>query len=156
MLAVFTVVVMFVVTYAFWWRDFMTVCTMFVNVLVAGRTDVQFLGAAGELLEPMFFGSFLQGYEDALCLTGIFWLTLVLLRMATNQFAPGKSSPSGRLQRGGGACSAPLTGYMVSGFLLCVFQTLPWQVHFLGFDPDYKAEEVTRSYICRRTASGWR
>ena len=30
-----------------------------------------------------------------------------------------------------------LVGYLTSGFLICVFQTMPWHQNFLGFDYEY-------------------
>lgn len=147
MMTAYTLILMFVVSYAFMVEGIFGAFTMFVNVLIAGLLAFNFWEPLAGSLEGTFFGTFLQGYEDALCLTGIFWLSLVFLRVATNQFAPAEIEVHPAVQRGGGALFGALTGYVVSGFLLCVFQTLPWQVHFLGFDAEYKAEEVTRAYI---------
>src|SRR5262249_57124072 len=42
------------------------------------------------------------------------------------------------LHRGGGVVFGMITGYLVSGFLLCVLQTLPWHERFMFFDPTYE------------------
>lgn len=143
----FTLILMFIVSYAFMVEGLFGAFTMFVNVIIAGLVAFNFWESLANYLEPNFFDTVLQGYEDALCLTGVFWLTLVLLRVATNQFAPAEIDVHPAAQRGGGALFGMLTGYLVSGFLLCVFQTLPWQVRFLSFEPDYHPEQVTRSHI---------
>ena len=41
----------------------------------------------------------------------------------------------------GGAIFGLLTGYLVAGFLVCLMQTLPLSVDFLGFDPRYSTSE---------------
>lgn len=147
MLTAYTLIVMFIVAYALMVEGWFGAFCMFVNVLIAGLVAFNFWEPAADYLEPMFFGTFLQGFEDALCLTLIFWLALMLLRVASNQFAPAEIEVHPAVQRGAGAFFGMLTGYLVSGFLLCVFQTLPWGVHFLSFDPEYQPEQVTRSYI---------
>jgi hypothetical protein len=40
-----------------------------------------------------------------------------------------------------------VTGYLVAGFLLCMAQTLPWQEHFLGFDPKVNAQSGLRRVL---------
>src|SRR5260370_33595967 len=37
------------------------------------------------------------------------------------------------LLRGGAVAFGLVTGYLVSGFLVCVLQTLPWHQNFMGF-----------------------
>ncbi len=143
----FTLIVMFIVAYAMMVEGVFGAFTVFVNVIIAGLVAFNFWEPLADYLEPNFFDTLLQGYEDALCLTGLFWLTLVLLRVATTQFAPAEIDVHPAAQRGGGAFFGALAGYLVSGFLLCMFQTLPWSVRFLSFEPDYQPEQVTRSYI---------
>lgn len=143
----FTLIVMFVVGYAMMVEGVFGAFTVFVNVLIAGLIAFNFWEPLASYLEPNFFDTVLQGYEDAFCLTGIYWLALVLLRVATTQFAPAEIEMHPVAQRAGGALFGILAGYLVSGFLLCVFQTLPWNVRFIAFDPDYKEADVTRSYI---------
>lgn len=138
---------MFIVAYAMMVEGVFGAFTMFVNVIIAGLFAFNFWEPLAVYLSDAFFDTFLQGYEDALPLTGIFWLALVLLRVATTQFAPAEIEVHPAAQRGGGAFFGALTGYLVSGFLLCMFQTLPWNVRFLSFEPDFQPEQVTRSYI---------
>src|SRR5436305_11998949 len=124
----FTLILMFITAYAFMVEGVFGAFCMFVNVIVAGLVAFNFWEPLASYLEPNFFATVLQGYEDALCLTAVFWLTLVLLRVATTQFAPLELEVHPTAQRAGGALFGMLAGYLVSGFLLCVFQTLPWQV----------------------------
>src|SRR5579884_3434393 len=141
MLAFATVVIMGVVVYVFWRENPLTAVTMFVNLLLAGLVAFNFFEPLADLLDPIFAGSVVAGYEDGLCLVGLFALTFGLLRLATNSMANTELEYPGWLLRGGGVFFGLLTGYLASGFLVCVLQTLPWQENFLGFNPKYDPEQ---------------
>ena len=57
---------------------------MFFNVLLAGLVAFKFFEPIADQLDPMFTGTPLLGYEDVLCLMGLFCPTLMLLRFVTN------------------------------------------------------------------------
>jgi hypothetical protein len=136
LLALLTVLVMGIVTYAFWREGLLTALTMFVNVLVAGLVAFNFFEPLAKELEPLLKGSFLEAYEDSLSLTLVFCLTLALLRWATNNLAPEDLDLAPGVQQGGAGLFGLLTGYLLAGFLICVVQTMPWHEHFLGFKPE--------------------
>ncbi|HJT76934.1 MAG TPA: hypothetical protein VJ739_06995 [Gemmataceae bacterium] len=141
MLAFATVVIMGVVVYVFWREGPLTAVTMFVNLLLAGLVAFNFFEPLADLLDPIFAGSVVAGYEDGLCLVGLFALTFGLLRLATNSMATTELEYPGWLLRGGSVLFGLLTGYLAAGFLVCVLQTLPWQENFLGFNPRYDPDQ---------------
>jgi hypothetical protein len=141
LLAVFTVLLMAGVGYAFLREGLMTAFTMCCNVCLAGLLAFNFWEPVADLLSPMFpvwdgsgFPPFFWGYEDAFCLMFIFCLALGLLRLTTNNLASKEIELNLWLQRPGAVVMGMVTGYLVCGFLLCVIQTLPWSEHFMGFE----------------------
>ena len=107
--------------------------TLLVNVFVAGLVAFDwfevFARAVGEsspVLDP---------YADALVLTVLFCLILVLLRCLTVSLAPSEPVLPRVVRSGVGAACGAVTGYLVSGLLLCIVQTLPLPQRFLGYDP---------------------
>jgi hypothetical protein len=141
MLALLTILAMLAVAYAYQREGVFTAFTMCVNVFLAGLIAFNFWEPAADWLEGVFEGTVLLGYEDALCLIGIFTLTLGLLRLATNNLAPSELMFPLPALRGGGAFFGLVTGYFAAGFLVCVWQTLPWHVNFMAFEPNYRDNE---------------
>ena len=137
-LSLLTLLIMGLVTYAFWREGLLTALTTTVNVFLAGLFAFNFYEPLAAFLGSLFAGNFLQGYEDALSLVALFAVALGLLRLATNNLANAHLEYHPVLRQGGTVVFGLLTGYLASGFLLCVLQTLPWQVHFLQFD--YRVE----------------
>src|SRR5262249_38608579 len=86
-------------------------------------------------LGTMFGDSFLAGYEDALCMLGLFAGSLGLLRLATNALANTEIDYPPVVQQVGSVLVAMVAGYLVAGFLVGLLRTLPWQDNFLGFTP---------------------
>ena len=155
--SILTLVIMGVVVYAFLQEGLLTALTTAVNVFLAGLVAFAFWEPLAGLLGPMFAGSFLEGYEDAITLIVLFAVALGLLRLAVNNLANAHLEYHPLLRQGGTVLFGLLTGYLASGFLLCVLQTLPWHVHFLQFD--YRVQEnggARRRACCRRTTPGWR
>lgn len=150
LLGFLTVVIMLVVAYAYWREGLLTACTMFVNVILAGLVAFNFWEPLADLLDPMVANTALQGYEDAICLILLFCLTLGLLRLVTNNIANTDLEFPPALLRGGGVFFGLATGYLTSGFLICVFQTLPWHESFMHFDWKYDPQapgHVVRSVM---------
>jgi colicin V production protein len=129
MLGFLTIVIMLVLAWVYWLEGLFTACVMCWNVLLAGLIAFNFWEPLANLMDPT-----LGGYEDALCLVVIFCLVLGALKALTNQLAHTEIEFVPQLQRPGAALAGLLTGYLVSGFLVCVLQTLPYHEHFLGFD----------------------
>jgi uncharacterized membrane protein required for colicin V production len=136
LLGFLTVLIMLICAYALMREGLLTAFAMCCNVLLAGIVAFNFWEPLADLLDPGFSGSAMHGYEDALCLFLIFLATLLLLRWATNQLANRVPDLHPTLQYGGGVLFGLITGYLLSGFLLCVLQTLPWHQRFMNFDPE--------------------
>ena len=148
LLGFLTVVMMLALAYAYLREGLMTAFMMCCNVFAAGLIAFNFWEPIADTLDPMFTGSFLKGYEDAIGLLSLFCISLGLLRVVTNFLCPNLVQFPAWLQLGGGAFFALTMGYLVSGFLLAVFQTLPWHRNFMFFeyrlDPDQPSAVVRR------------
>jgi uncharacterized membrane protein required for colicin V production len=139
MLAFFTVLIMLAVAYAYLREGLFTAAVMCCNVFLAGLVAFNFWEPLADLLEPLLAGTILHGLEDALCLVGLFCVTLGALRTVTNLLSRTQIQFPEVLQRMGGVVFGLLTGYLVAGFLVCMLQTLPWHENFMSFDPLYEA-----------------
>ncbi len=146
LLGFLTILIMLLVAYAYLREGLFTACTMAINVVLAGLVAFNFWEPLAALLDPMLAGSFLAGYEDAFCLVLLFALVLGLLRAITNNLASSRVLFEGWLQTAGGTLFGLITGYLVSGFLICTLQTLPWHENFMFFEPKYESgpEHVLR------------
>ena len=139
MLQVLTVVIMAALGYAFLVEGLFSASLMCLNVIVAGLIAFNFWEPMANLMDPT-----LAGYEDALCLVLLFCVTLGAMRALTNVMVATEVEYPAAVQRGGGALFGVLTGYLVSGFLVCMMQTLPFHRSFSGFDARYEPDSVRR------------
>jgi uncharacterized membrane protein required for colicin V production len=135
-LGLFTVIIMGVVAYAFWREGPLTAFAMCVNVVLAGLLAFNFFEPIADLLDSSFEDTFADGTQDALAMMLIFLPVLALLRFITNSIANTHMEYPPILYRGGAVVFGLVTGYLVSGFLVCVLQTLPLQQNFLSFEVD--------------------
>ena len=133
-LGLFTVIIMGVVAYAYWREGPLTAFAMCVNVVVAGILAFNFFEPIADLLESGLEDTFAAGTEDALAMMAIFLPVLALLRYVANSIAPSHMEYPPVLYRAGGVGFGLLAGYLLSGFLVCVLQTLPLQQNFLTFE----------------------
>jgi hypothetical protein len=147
MLTFITILIMLVVAYAYLAEGLFTACTMCINVFIAGLLAFNFFEPIASSVEPMVYGTFLGGYEDAVCLVAIFSLALYALRSVTNQLAKAEVDFPLPVQRAGGAAFGALTGYLVAGFLICAIETIPLHARFLGFDPGHDPDKFMRRYL---------
>jgi hypothetical protein len=138
LLGFFTVVFMLIIAYVFFLEGVFTAFFMTFNIFFAGLVAFNFFEPLADLLEPPLAGTFLGGFEDAFCLTAIFCLTLGLLRLITNSINHTRILLPAALQSGGAVLFGLVAGYLLSGFLLCTFQTLPWHQNFLSFNPTFE------------------
>jgi hypothetical protein len=129
-----TLLVMAIIAYAFWREGPLTAFAMCCNVVLAGLLAFNFWEPIAAALQPSFMGNFLEGTEDAIALMLLFCPTLMFLRWLTNSLSRTHMEFPTILYRGGSVLCGLLAGYFLSGFLLCVYQTLPVQQNFLGFD----------------------
>ncbi len=145
MLVILTLVIMLAAGYAQYRNGLFSAFAMCIQIILAGVVAFNFWEPIADLLDPMFQGTFMAGTEDLLALTGLFALALGLLRWGTNTLAPQMIDYHGMVQLIGGGIIGLVAGYLVSGFLLCVLQTLPLDEQFLGFAPRTKEESAMRS-----------
>jgi hypothetical protein len=142
MLQFCTVVIMLALGYAYLVEGLFTACLMCINVIGAGLIAFNFWEPLANLLDPA-----LGGYEDSLCMVLLFCVTLGGLRTLTNLAVATEVDFPIALQRGGGALFGLLTGYLVTGFIVCVMQTLPFHQHFSYFDAKYERDDTVRRFL---------
>jgi hypothetical protein len=146
-LEVFTVILMLIVGYVYFVEGLFTAFVMFVNVLLAGIITFNFWEPIARALESSLATTFLAGYEDALVMIALFCISLALLRLVANNFNDHQIEYHPALHQGGGAVLGLVTGYLVSGFLVCVLQTLPWNESFMGFSAQASPESTIRRVL---------
>jgi hypothetical protein len=132
LLGFLTIVIMLAVAYAYLREGVFTAFVMCCNVFLAGLVAFNFWEPLANQLDPA-----LAGYEDILCLILLFSLTLGLLRAVTNSLSRTQIDFPPAVQRGGGAIFGLAAGYLVSAFLVCVLETLPWHENFMFFEWQY-------------------
>lgn len=132
--AFLTILVMVVLAWAFFLEGLFTALIMCFNVVGAGLIAFNFW-------EPLAKQVEMGGYEDYIFLVGIFGLTLAALRTLTNSIARTEIEFHPQIQKPAGAFFGLVCGYLVSGFLACALQTLPWHENFLFYDPHYDPDQ---------------
>jgi hypothetical protein len=142
-LVLFTILIMLIVAGMFAIEGIFGACVMFFNIFFAGLVAFNFFEPLASGIEGMIpADAKAHGYEDALCLIFLFWGTLGVLRLVTNLLATTEVTFHPIAQRAGGAVIGLAAGYLVSGFLVAAFQTLPLPDGFLGYEP--RVEEGRR------------
>jgi hypothetical protein len=126
---------MIAVGYAYFREGIFTAAIMFINTFLAGLIAFNFWEPLSRLVYDSV--TFLQGYEDFLCLIGIFVVVLGILRGVTNVLCSRVLEYPILMHQIGGIFFGVATGYLASGFFVCALQTLPWHENFMGFDPRY-------------------
>jgi hypothetical protein len=147
MLVFLTVLIMLIVAYAQCREGLFAAATLFANVILAGILTFHFWEPLADELDSLFTGGMLAGYEDAIVLTLLFSVFLTLLRMAAGKLGARSTALSGYAQQAGGGVFGLLAGYLVSGFLVCVLQTLPWHENFLDFPARVQGEPRLRRFM---------
>lgn len=148
LLGFLTILVMLAIAYAHLRGGLMTSFMMCVNVFAAGLVTFNFYEPLADALDLMFTGTFLKGYEDAICMVGLFGVVLVPLRVTANSLCSSVTQFPLWLQFGGGIFFSMVTGYLTSGFLIAVLQTLPLHHEFMWFN--YRIEPDDASAVVRR------
>lgn len=135
MLAFFTLLIMLACGYAYLVEGLFTAFVMCCNVFLSGLIAFNFWEPVANQLDTLFARSFMEGYEDWLTLVLLFSVSLGFLRALTNTLDNTLIDFDETVQRVGGAIFGVITGYLVSGFLVCVLETLPWHENFMNFTP---------------------
>ena len=140
-----TIVIILIVTYAQFREGVFSAFVMLVNVMIAGVVAFNFFEPLADLLEPIFPAyadptrttppPLLWGYEDFFSMFLIFAVTLGILRALSNNLCNSEVVFPGMINQLGAAAIGMITGYLLSGFLVCLVQTLPLHEHVLGFEP---------------------
>jgi hypothetical protein len=138
MLIAITIVIMAAVAYAYAREGLLTAFTMFVNIFLAGVLTFNFWEPIADLLDPILNDTPFTGYEDSFVMVVLFCGICGLLRLATNTLAPREVDFPAGLLRGGAVFFGLAAGYLVSGILTCILQTIPWHENFMSFD--YRVE----------------
>jgi uncharacterized membrane protein required for colicin V production len=141
MLTFLTIVIMLLLGYLFLIQGLATAMTMFCNVVLAGLIAFNFWEPLADLLDPPLSRSFFAGYEDAISLTALFGVSFAVLRLATNTLSRTINDFHPVAQLAGGAFFGMATGYLLTGFLVCIFQTLPWHEKFWSYEPNWQANQ---------------
>jgi hypothetical protein len=147
MLAFLTILVMLIVAYASFREGLFTAFATLVNVILAGVISFNFWEPFAGALDSTLQGSLLDGYQDFVMVALLFAVTLGLLRMVTNNLANSVIEFQPMLQQFGGAGVGLITGYLLSGFLVCAFETLPWHRNFMQFEPKMRNESAFRRLL---------
>lgn len=147
MLVLFTLIVIGIVAFMQYRNGLFTSAAMIVQVLLAGLVAFGFWEPIADELDASFFNSPLDGYQDCIVLIGLFCVTLGVLRLVTNRLNKAMIDFNWTLQQIGGPAAGLVTGYLLSGFLVCVFQTLPVEESFLGFSMRKPDEPGLRRFL---------
>ncbi|QVL33354.1 CvpA family protein [Telmatocola sphagniphila] len=103
-------------------------------------------------------GGMMDAFEDSIPLILGFTLTVLALRFLSQSILKDYNFGfSDLFNRGGAFVVGLITGYFVSGFLVLVLQTIPWDENFLGFQPEkqgvsgrfFPADTVVLKYLTR-------
>jgi hypothetical protein len=132
MLQALTLLIMVLVGFLYMREGLFRAVVMCGSVLLAGLVTFNFWEPLADWLETH---TGVGPYSDAVCMIALFALTLGILRVITMVLVPVKVSYHPAAQLAGGGLVGLVIGYLVMGFLVCVFQTLPWDRDFLGFEP---------------------
>jgi hypothetical protein len=136
------------VAFAQYRNGLFTATVMMLEVLIAGIIAFNFWEPVALVIEP-YLAEFnqLAGFEDAIALTAIFCLTLLGLRSLTNRINKAMIDFPPVVQQIGGPAMGLITGYLVAGFLVCMLETMPLEVKFLGFESRKTDEPGFRSFF---------
>jgi hypothetical protein len=142
-----TLAVMGIIGFAYFREGLFTAVVMAVNVFLAGVLTFNFYEPLADSMGAAFRRTFLQGTEDFLALVGLFCVFLGVLRGLTNNLNDTIIEFPMVPQQFGALFFGMIAGYLLSGFLVCAMQTLPWGQQFLGFEPRQKDESVVRRFL---------
>jgi hypothetical protein len=148
MLIFLSILVMLAAGYAMVQEGAHAAFLMLCNVFLSGVVAFNFFEPLAREIEPIFADGVLAGLEDAFCLLGLFAGTLGLLRWATNALCPNHPEYHPLGNQIGAGLFGLMTGYLLAGFLACLFQTLPWRVDFMGFQ--HRVEPQSGTHKVRR------
>ncbi len=147
MILLFSFIVIAVVAFFQYRNGLFTSVAMLIQVVLAGLIAFGFWEPVADELDAYFRDGRFAGYEDCIVLAALFSLALLGLRLITNRLNKAMIDFNTIAQQIGGPAVGAVTGYLLSGFLLCMMETLPLEDKFLGFEPRKADEAGLRSYF---------
>ncbi len=147
MLLVATVVIMLAVAYSQYSNGLFSSVAMLLKIVLSGLVAFNFWEPLADLLDPVLASGQLAGCEDFVVLVSLFSLSLLLLRLAVNYLAPDMITEHGYVQFLGASVVGLVSGYLVTGFLVCAMQTLPLDERFLDYEPRSTTESAYRTLV---------
>lgn len=123
------------VTYASFAEGIFGAWCSVVMIVISGLVAFSFFEPTALFLEPMIGGTVLSGYADGIALTAMFCGCYGVLRTVVNAVSSRRFEYHPLVDQIGGGVIGVLAGYLLSGFLICLLQTLPWDEQFWGFRP---------------------
>jgi hypothetical protein len=143
-LTILSLIVIGAVGYACFAEGVFGALTALFMVFLSGSISLAFFEPVARLLGPVIHGTIANNYEDGIALCALFCFTYIALRTLVNNLTVRRFEYPMLLDQIGGGVVGALTGYLVSGFIVVMFQTLPWEETFWGFHPVYQTEETTQ------------
>jgi hypothetical protein len=147
MLLLFTLIVMGIVAFFQYRNGLFTSVTMTIQVVLAGIIAFMLWEPVADEIDPALVGGRFAGFEDCVAMVGLFCASVFGMRLLTNRLNKDMIDFHPMVQQIGGPAAGLLTGYLLAGFLICVFETLPLEENFLGFAPRKENEPSLRSYL---------
>ncbi len=133
MLGILTLVLVGLTAYGFMRQGIVFGAAATFSAVFAGMLAFQVWPSVAPELENIFADSFLKGWQDAIAMIVVFVLVFSCVFMGTLVLGKREFGFAAKTDQVGGIFFGGLTGYLISGFLLCAIQTLPLKEHFLGF-----------------------
>src|SRR6516162_5780801 len=119
MLNLFTLAVMLVVAFYHWREGLFNAACLCICVVFSGLIAFNFWEPVAAYLETLLERGIFQGYEDFVAMVFLFSVALVLLRAATNALNNNEIEYLPIANQVGGGIMGLVTGYLLSGFLIC-------------------------------------
>src|SRR5262245_51383569 len=116
MLTLLTVGLMLICAYVYFREGLFTAVCMCANVFLAGLLAFNFFEPLANVAEQALDKTFLQGYEDFVCLIGLFSISLGVLRSVANRINNEEVHYQPTLNALGAAGVALVMGYLIAGF----------------------------------------
>jgi len=148
MLVLLTLFFMAIVAYAGLREGLLTAACTLMNILFAGLCAFWLFEPLANALEDILRGSILAGSEDALALASLFVPVFMGLKAITGQWSSNVPDYPVIVDRAGSGILGAIAGYLLAGFLVCVFQTLPWGPNFMGYQ--YAVDPTAPGAAARR------
>ncbi len=134
----FTILMMLGVAYAYLREGLLTAFAMLINVLIAGTVAFNLFEPLASMMEPTLSNTFFAGYEDMVCLIGLFAITLGILHTIVNTISASMVRCPAPMQRPGGTCR-PRGRFSAPGSWCALYRRFPGTATSMSFDWEVKS-----------------